>query len=83
MSYARKGPGSDVYIWTDGATPDQGHLHCQECPLLDGGVDVVTRSQARMLEHLAQHARAGHKVPPEATNRLRYEWEQVSDTSGT
>lgn len=84
MSYARKGlDGSDVYVWTDGRHPGEGQIHCQDCPLLGGPVDVVTSSQARMLVHLEQHLAAGHRVPETALARLRREWAEVSDTRGT
>lgn len=63
MSLVRFGPASGVYIFREGVP---GHLTCYACtllPLPEGGFrgDACV-ADADLLEHLAQHERAGDKV---------------------
>lgn len=74
MSYCRKGPESDVYIY-DGA---DGIVccHCLLGPDFVTTDDDVTRAANQMLEHVEAHKKAGHKVPAGAIDRL---WRLASE----
>jgi len=56
VAYARFGEDSDVYVFPN----PQGRLECCDCDL--GGVREFDSTQA-MIDHLAEHRAAGHKVP--------------------
>ncbi len=72
MSYARKGPHSDVYVLASGFG-----IECEGCTLPKRGLpppyNVIATCAHAMLAHLARHARAGHKVPVACLTRLRAE----------
>lgn len=66
MSYARFGPGSDVYVYRS----IRGGFECCGCSL----DDYHTSEDARgMLAHLRRHRAAGHMVPRSAIERLTRE----------
>lgn len=67
MSYARKGPESAVYVFTDGE-----RIHCHECSL-HGGVTRSAPTPGDMLYHLLEHRASGQAVPEPALTRLRDE----------
>lgn len=62
MSYARRGPDSDVYVVDGGSA-----LFCEWCQLKGDGKPFDHRG---MVIHLKEHRLAGHKVPAEAFDRL-------------
>ncbi len=67
MSYARFGPGSDVYVYEDVA----GGFTCCGCLLTTSRVNVETRQE--MVEHLLGHLAAGDHVQQTTLDRLRDE----------
>lgn len=67
MSYSRWGPNSDVYVFG----VEHG-IECCNCNI-NGFGSVVVRGPADMLEHLADHIIAGHKVPADAIAELEAE----------
>lgn len=68
MSYARKGPDSDVYVYSDGEW-----LHCMACWLDEDGNTVSHDNYPEMITHLESHRAKGHSVPDYALERLRKE----------
>lgn len=67
MSYAKKNRiDSDVYVFSDGKS-----WYCHECELTPPSFSCST-AQA-MIEHLAAHRAAGHRVPDAAIARLETE----------
>lgn len=66
MAYARRGPSSDVYVFSDGE-----RYYCHECPRT--GETWVGHDPDAVLAHLGEHVAAGDRVPPEAVERLRSE----------
>lgn len=75
MAYTRKGPDSDVYVYSDGT-----YINCAGCPLLLPDDPLGTSSYEtpqEMIDHLEAHHTAGHKVPQVALSRLYREsgWE--------
>lgn len=70
MSFARFGPGSDVYIYASGRG-----LECCGCAL-EGSVTVDTAADMRA--HLDDHRAAGHLVPDGLDAALeRYDDEEL------
>ena len=67
MSYARRGPDSDVYVFDDGNL-----IVCEHCSLLG----TFESRPAEMLAHLQRHVEADHRVPDYAIERLRGELQQ-------
>lgn len=63
MSYARRGPDSDVYVFAT----DDGFV-CHECKLDDQTVTFKRASE--MVDHLDGHIENDHKVPPDCVQRL-------------
>ena len=70
MSYARKGPESDVYVYRGG---NNDLLCCHQCVLNDDE-SREDLSAHEMIEHLQEHEEVGHRVPSDATDRL---WAEV------
>ena len=76
MSYARFGDG-DVYVWADSFL---GGIRCQACRLLnDWPSGAWFENRSEMLAHLAEHKKAGHKVPQHAIERLEREIKELGD----
>jgi len=79
MSYCRKGPESDVYLYptTDERDPTW-EVICDGCPLCgtqddDDPINVALHSPQALLRHIAAHQLAGHKVPIAAIVRAMRE----------
>jgi hypothetical protein len=78
VSYARKGPESDVYVYRAALLSFAGEVFiCHECQLDGALVDddghYVTRGPAArtaMVGHLVAHRDIGSKVPELALTRL-------------
>jgi hypothetical protein len=68
MSYCRKGPGSDVYVYP--AKNDT--IVCCGC-ILNDNEDVKFDNRRDVLTHLAKHTREGHKVLESVFGRLARE----------
>lgn len=73
MSYARFGTDSDVYVYDH----VDGWLACTICRLNPLGPGRMFpddfqafNSTQEMLDHLAVHIKAGHKVPPSTLSKL-------------
>lgn len=70
MSYARKGPGSDVYVFAS----HPGELHCCWCALVNPHrppyVQDFNGDHAEMILHMFAHARQGQRVPTACMIRL-------------
>lgn len=75
MSYARFSNG-DVYVY---ATGDK--IICCACKLSEPRGEV-TLGRADMILHLEAHRAAGHDVPEEASDRLRWELEHQQTVFG-
>lgn len=71
MSYARRGPDSDVYVFRN-ASDDK--LDCYECRLEDEpGKTVKFDKPSEMVAHLDEHIDVGHNVPAHCLRRLTFE----------
>ena len=79
MSYCRaNGVDSDVYVYASGE--ECLWLICFECRLIRGGLgEFNTVVRQTMLDHLAEHTAAGHKVPARAIACLTKEMEDYGD----
>ena len=72
------GIDSDVYVY--GGAEAGMWLVCSGCLLIqDGRGEFNTVVRQSMLDHLAQHLAAGHKVPEWAIARLTKEMEEHGD----
>lgn len=72
MSYCRKGPDSDVYVYnTKDYDKDRRRVVerfiCFECAL---GGDIALESIKEMVSHLFTHRLMGHVVPDQAITSL-------------
>lgn len=68
MSYARKGPGSDVYVMR------VSRFWCLTCSLdKEHAADHSEPDAASMVAHLLAHRDEGHAVPQGAIDRLLVE----------
>lgn len=63
MSYGRKGPDSDLYIYVG------LRVVCCSC-LLWGGRNFSTETIQKMRDHVNAHIAAGHKVPADLLAEL-------------
>jgi hypothetical protein len=73
MRYCRKGPDSDVYLYTAEDENENDWLVCHEC-LLNGMEDWWMQHGAHeVLNHLIVHQNEGHKIPAAVMERLRNE----------
>lgn len=61
MSFARFGPHSDVYVY--GSV--HGGVVCCGCMLGYHGDEATFHGPNGVMDHLAEHERAGHVVPPD------------------
>jgi hypothetical protein len=70
MSYCRFSDESDIYLW-----PSPDGIVCTACLLVtEGNKDPVFATQADALKHVFDHARAHHKIPGYAIDRLIEEY---------
>jgi hypothetical protein len=71
MSYVRRGPDSDVYVFQT----MQEKYECDFCSLRNGrllpGGHFETALPSAMIEHLLKHRAEGHAVPDRAIEALR------------
>ncbi len=67
MIYARRGNGSDVYVF---AKDDV--IECHDCRL-EEILKVFFQKPSEMIAHLDEHLEAGHKVPKDCLERLSAE----------
>lgn len=67
MAYARWGPDSDVYVYSDG---ERWLCHCGNDM---GDPSCVLKSLEQLLYHLQEHRHRGHKVPQDAIDRVERE----------
>jgi hypothetical protein len=72
MSYCRRGPDSDVYMYEVEDAPDEFWIVCHKCALAHGEGQWYQLPEDA-LTHLTQHLSMGHKVPEAAMERLREE----------
>lgn len=70
MSYARRGPESDVYVFATGEDGEE-RLICHGCSIAEQSHIEV--DAGAMALHLVEHLRRGHKVPADALERLLVE----------
>lgn len=74
MSYCRFGDDSDVYVYY----ACKG-LCCCMCFLNSDREDEHFHKRSEMINHLKQHKKRGHKVPPRAMKRLKEEIAEEQD----
>lgn len=72
MSYCRKGPESDVYVYQTEVEEGVYEYVCHECPAWYGN-DRYDSTPQGMIEHLRFHQFWGDKVPDSAFIRLSKE----------
>jgi hypothetical protein len=75
MSYCRRGPDSDVYMYEVEDAQDEFWIVCDDCSLMETG-DAWYTLPGYALAHLEYHRSKGHKVPEAALQRLREEIEK-------
>ena len=73
MSYARKNPESDVYVYQGTGEGGAPVYLCHEC-CLSSGDTISAASPQTMLDHLAEHER----VPAAAIERLKSELTELT-----
>jgi hypothetical protein len=72
MSYCRRGPDSDVYMYEVEDAPGEYWIVCDRCCLNRENDEWYTLPKDA-LAHLEDHRSKGHKVPEAALQRLREE----------
>ena len=75
MSYCRWSEESDIYLFHH----YQGFLECCGCALKGEDLFFHANTRSKMLTHLEAHIEAGHRVPPDAIDRLEEEINDIGD----
>lgn len=73
MSYCRADNESDVYVIGSGDGKGNPLWECVGCPGSQNRYGVTFHTRQKMVEHLQEHVRLGHKVPDRAFERLARE----------
>ena len=72
MSYCRKAPDSDIYMFPMYDESNTLSIVCYECPL-NHGDSMLYDTPSEALAHLRHHQSVGHKVRESAIQRLQAE----------